>query len=119
MDDEPENMDTIRYNNKELIIDGLSVELEYSIDAARIINNLVVVIYKFDSTVPTDRQFNNCQAFDSNGKLVWTAEHPTDFLNDSYTNFIKSDNIKLGNFAGFTCQLNFKNGKLIKTDFTK
>ncbi len=112
-------MNKIEFQNKELIIDGVKFDLAQTIENVRIIENLAVVIFKYDNDVPRYRQFNNCQAFDTNGTLVWTAEHPTNTTADFYVGFMDSKDNKLWNFSCFICELDFKTGKLIKADFTK
>ena len=112
-------MNKIEFSNKELIIDGVKFDLAHTIRDARIIENLAVVIFKFTDEIPRHRQFNNCQAFDRNGKLIWTAEHPTNTTADFYVEFMDSKKNKLWNFGCFVCELDFKNGKLIKAVFTK
>jgi len=77
------------------------------------------VIFKFDETVPKYRQFNNCKAFDINGNLIWTAEHPTNAPSDFYVDFMDSESNRLWIFGCFVCKLDFKTGKLRHADFTK
>ena len=44
-------MRNIEFENKNLKVDGQDFKLDYQISDARIIENLVVVIFKFDETV--------------------------------------------------------------------
>lgn len=101
------------------MIDSQIFELDYQIRDARIIENLAVVIYRFDEMVSRNQQFNNCQAFDNNGKLIWSAEHPTNTSAVFYVEFMDSKKNKLWNFGCFICEIDFKTGKLIQADFTK
>ena len=112
-------MRSIEFENKILKIDGRLFELDYQIRDARIIDNLAIVIYRFDDSVPRHRQFNNCQAYNDKGELIWTAEHPTNTSADFYIEFMDSKPNKLWNFGCFVCELDFKTGKLLKADFTK
>jgi hypothetical protein len=114
---ETQIMKSLEFSDNNLDIDGTSFELEYNIEDARIIDNKVIVIYKFDELVPKHRLFNNCQAFDSNGTLLWTAEHPTNASADFYVNFIMDN--KLWNFGCFVCTCDFSTGKLLNAQFTK
>jgi len=109
----------VKSDNRTLIIDEKQFELEYRIKDVRIIDDLAVVIYDFDENAPRHKQFQNCQAFDNNGDLIWIAEHPTNTSSDFYVEFMKGRENKLWNFGCFICELNFKNGKLINSDFTK
>ena len=112
-------MKKVESSNRILKIDGNEFELEYNIREVRIINDLAVVIYKFDENAPKHRQFKNCKAFDKNGKLIWTAEHPTNMTADSYVEFMKGNKNRIWNFGGFICELDFQNGKLKNAEFTK
>lgn len=112
-------MRNIEFENRKLKIDGQDFELDYQIKDARIIDDLAVVIFEFDDSVPKYRQFNNCCAFDSNCNLIWTAEHPTTTTSDFYVEFMDSKNNKLWSFGCFVCKLDFKTGKLLNADFTK
>jgi len=112
-------MNNIKFEDKILNIDGKELELEFTISDARIIDNLAIVIYKFDDSVPKYRQFQNCMAFDKNGELVWTAEHPTNTTADSYVEFINSNDNRIWNFGCFICEIDFSNGKLLNVKFTK
>ena len=110
-------MNKVEFHNKILAIDRKEFELEHRIKEVRIIENLAIVVYDFDENAPTHRQFQNCKAFDENGKLVWTAEHPTNMTSDSYVEFMKEN--RIWNFGCFICELDFRNGKLKNTIFTK
>jgi len=109
----------VKSDNRTLFIDGKQFELEHRIKDVRIIDSLAVVIFDFDENAPRHRQFQNCKAFDSNGELIWTAEHPTNMTADSYVEFMKGRGNKLWNFGCFICELDFKNGKLKNAVFTK
>ena len=98
-------MKSLEFSENYLKLDGKSFELEFNIADARIIDNKAIVIYKFDELAPKHGQFNNCQAFDSVGTLIWTAEHPTNGSSDSYVNFMNEN--KLWNFGCFVCTLEF------------
>ena len=112
-------MENIIFQNRTLSIDGNEFELDHQIRDARLINDLAVVIYAFDQTVNRHRQFRNCKAFDSDGKLMWTAEHPTNATADYYVEFMEGKDNQIWNFGCFVCELDFSNGRLKKADFTK
>ena len=112
-------MRNIEFENKILKIDDKPFVLDYQIRDARIIDNLAIVIYRFDESVPKHRQFNNCQAYNDKGELIWTAEHPTNTSADFYIEFMESKPNKLWNFGCFVCDLHFNTGMLLKADFTK
>jgi hypothetical protein len=110
-------MKSLEFSDNKLNIDDKSFELQYNIEEARILDEKATVIYKFDELAPKNRQFNNCQAFDSDGTLLWTAEHPTNTSADFYINFMKDN--KLWNFGCFICAIDFSTGKLLNAQFTK
>ena len=112
-------MNKVASNNRTLIIDRKEFTLDHPIHQVRIIENLAIVIYDFDDSAPKHTQFQNCKAFDDDGKLIWTAEHPTNSAADSYVEFMNETDDKLWNFACFVCELNFKNGRLKNAVFRK
>ena len=112
-------MNKVEFEDKKLKIDGKELELEFTINDARLINNLAIVIYKFDNSVPKNRQFQNCKAYDKDGMLVWTAEHPTNTTADSYVEFMNRNDNRIWNFGCFICEIDFDNGKLLSARFTK
>ncbi|WP_320051766.1 hypothetical protein [uncultured Acetobacteroides sp.] len=112
-------MKHLDFKDKFLRIDDKELEMEFSIKDARIIDNKAIVIFDFNDLVPKHRQFNNCRAFDNNGDLIWIAEHPTNTSADFYVEFMDSKSNKLWNFSCFICQLDYKTGRLIKSEFTK
>lgn len=112
-------MEKLYFIANRLKIDGRSIELPYNIQEARIIEDRIVVIYKYDQLVDKTGQFQNCVAFDKNGNELWVAEHPTNNGNDVYINFMGPTDNRLWNFACFNCTLDFKTGKLTDAVFTK
>lgn len=109
----------IRFQNRIIEIDGREIELEHRIKDAKIINEIIVVIFDFDENAPKHRQFKNCIALDQDGKKLWTAEHPTSSTSDFYVNFIKGQKNWLWNFSCYECEVDFTNGKLKNVIFTK
>ena len=110
-------MKKVEFNNRILAIDAKEFELEHRIKDVRIINDLAIVIYDFDENAPTHRQFQNCKGYDVNGKIIWTAEHPTNMTSDSYVEFMEGN--RIWNFGCFICEVDFQNGKLKNATFTK
>lgn len=107
----------INFKDNILEIDGKDFELDFPIRTAKRIDDLVVVIFDDSDKVPRYSQHQNCRAFDLKGNHIRTAEHPTNKNTDYYIDFMEKD--KLWNFACFVCEVDFRNGKLIDTQFTK
>jgi len=112
-------MKRLSFTNNILRIDDKEFEMEFFIKDARIIDNKAILIFDYNDLVPKHGQFNNCRAYNENGDLIWIAEHPTNTSADFYVEFMDSKSDKLWNFGCFICQLDFKSGKLIKSQFTK
>ncbi|QNR24548.1 hypothetical protein [Croceimicrobium hydrocarbonivorans] len=107
----------MNFRDNILEIDGQEIEMEFPIRRAKRINDLAVVIFDLTDKVPRSSQYQNCRAFDLKANHVWTAEHPTNGNTDYYIDFMEKN--KLWNFAGFVCEIDFRNGKLIDAQFTK
>ena len=112
-------MKNVTFEGQTLRIDGISIRLDYNIAETRIVDDLAIVILKFDELAPKHRQFQNCIAYDKDGKQIWIAEHPTSQSADSYVNFMDGNDNRLWNFGCFVCSLDFKTGKLLDAQFTK
>tara|TARA_B100000780_G_C21053927_1_gene423323 strand:+ start:179 stop:508 length:330 start_codon:yes stop_codon:yes gene_type:complete len=107
----------LKFRDNILEIGEENFEMEFPIRTAKIIDDLVVVIFDHSEKVPRYSQHQNCRAFDLKGNHIWTAEHPTNGNADYYIDFIEKN--KLWNFACFVCEIDFKNGKLIDAQFSK
>ncbi len=112
-------MKNLTFEGRRLKIDDISIHLDYNIAETRIINDLAIVILKFDELAPKHRQFQNCIALDKSGKQIWIAEHPTNQSADSYVNFMGTHDNRLWNFGCYVCSLDFNTGKLLNAEFTK
>jgi len=112
-------MKLLAFENRLLRIDNNEFELEFTIEDTRIIDNMAIVIFKFDELIPKYRQFRNCRAYDENGIEIWIAEHPTNVSSDFYIGFIDTKSNNLWNFSCFVCEIDFKSGKIINANFTK
>ena len=84
----------------------------------RQIGDRILVIYDY-MDFPRWRQAHSLVAYDIDGNELWTAEHPTRETSDCYVNFMSDEPLWIGNFAGFKCQIDLVNGKLIEKIFTK
>lgn len=110
-------MNTIDFNKSTIHINGKSFDLGLPIKRAKMIKNLVIVIFDLDQVESSYSQIKNCKAYDKDGNLIWVADHPTNTSSDFYQDF--NENNLLWNFCGLLCQLDFSTGKILNTHFTK
>ena len=89
---------------------------DHILDACRI-GDLVLVISDYHSQAQQPR--GNLRAYDLNHKIHWVAEHPTTNNNDVYVRFVSELPLRVSNFAGYTCEIDIKTGKLREAIFTK
>ena len=108
----------LRFKGKTVELDEQKWDVEYPIHDARLIEETVVIIYEYMSG-PGHRQFRNLEAFDLQGKKLWTAEHPSNMTADVYVDFQKEKPLTLWNFGCYICEIDLANGKLLKAQFTK
>jgi hypothetical protein len=90
--------------------------VDYPVRDARLVGDSLVVIYEYTAG-PRHRQFQNVQAFDRSGGLLWTAEHPTAEIVDAYIEIVEVAPLILWNFACYRCTLDPVTGKLLKAQF--
>jgi hypothetical protein len=90
--------------------------VRYPVRDARLVGCSVVVLYDYTAG-PRHRQFQNVQAFDRFGGLLWTAEHPTAETVDAYIEIVDVAPLILWNFACYRCTLDPCTGKLLDAKF--
>ena len=90
--------------------------VDYPVRDARLVGDNLVVMYDYTAG-PRHRQFQNVQAFDRFGGLLWTAEHPTAEAVDAYIEFVDVSPLILWNFACYRCTLDPRTGKLLRAQF--
>jgi hypothetical protein len=103
---------------KRLQIENTVLDMPHTILDARQIGERIVVIFDY-MDFPRWRQAQNLRSFDTSGKELWTAEHPTNETADCYVNFMKERPLTVGNFAGYRCVIDEATGKLLKSEFAK
>ncbi len=109
----------IKAEEKKIIVDGCEWNTKYTILDAIEFEDYVVVIFDY-MEFPKHGVARNLFGFSREGKELWVAENPTTQSNDGYTNFLKREKgLWVGNFAGYSCLINPKTGKLIEAIFTK
>lgn len=99
-------------------IDGRWLRFSKPILQAERMEEKVLVIFDYMHYDQT-KSAQNLVAFDLGGKELWKAENPTEKRTDAYTNFLNGEGLRVGNFAGYTCNINLDTGKLIDAQFTK
>jgi hypothetical protein len=109
----------IKAEGKRVLIDSYEWNTQYAILEAIEFDVIVIVIFDY-LEFPNHRVAKNLCGFSRDGNNLWIAENPTTQSNDGYTNFLKRENgLWVGNFAGYSCQIDPKTGKLIEAIFTK
>jgi len=110
--------DDLSVSGRNVSVAGRRWSAEYDIADGRVMDGRVVLLY--DSMAgPRQRQFRNLEAFDFDGRKLWTAEHPTSEAADAYTAFVTEHPLTVSNFAGYLCELDTATGKLVREIFTK
>ncbi|GAB5561292.1 MAG: hypothetical protein SynsKO_29390 [Synoicihabitans sp.] len=82
------------------------------------ISEKILIIFDY-MTYPKGKPANNLLAFDKKEKELWTAEQPIESATSAYVNFVEEDPLRVGNFAGFVCQIDTETGKIHDSLFTK
>src|SRR5215469_11047225 len=86
------------------------------LDACQI-GDKVIIIFDFMS-YPRNSQARNMVAFDLKKNEIWTAEHPTNQVSDTYIKFVSEKPLTACNFASFECRIDPENGRLVDAQFT-
>jgi predicted small integral membrane protein len=62
----------------------------------------------------------NLAPYSTRGDQLWIAENPTTAdATDAYVGFVSEDPLWVGNFNGFVCKIDPRNGKILEKKFTK
>lgn len=99
-------------------VGGQSWAVRFPVADARLVGGVVVLLYA-PSSGPRDHQFRNVEGFDSGGRKLWTAEHPTNETADVYLQFLEVEPLRLWSFACYRCTLDPATGRLLDAVFTK
>ena len=97
---------------------GRTWEVAYDIADCQLVDGRVVVLFN-DMAGPRHRQFRNLEAFDLDGRRLWTAEHPTSDTAASYVEFVDGPPLTVWNFACYVCRIDPESGRLVEKRFTK
>lgn len=110
------------YHGNHINIGKISWKVKYNILDLMLCEGRILMIYNYMQYLKGEVA-HNLEAYTFDGRLIWTAENPEVGATDAYTNFYRgnllSSTITVGNFAGYKCVINIKDGKLIKAEFTK
>jgi len=105
------------FDNKIEFVGG-SFKTVYPVIEARDISGLILVIYDY-MAFPKNEPARNLFAYDRAGVEIWRAAGIGAGATDSYTNFLSSSPLKVGNFAGFTVSISLESGKVTHKLFAK
>jgi hypothetical protein len=112
-----ENM--LEFHSKKIIVNGHQWDTKHTVLDAVEFGDIIVVIYDY-MEFPKHGVAKNLYGYSHEGHNIWIAENPTTQTNDGYVNFLKGKKgLWVGNFAGYSCQINPKTGRLIEAIFTK
>ena len=112
-------MISVKFQENKISIDGLEKTLDYPIKEAFLINDMVIVLFDPDANLGSQGQFKNLISINRMGDIVWIAEMPTDNNTDVYYKISKKKPLTVYSFCSFECEINIKNGKIIRKDFFK
>ena len=91
----------------------------YPVLEARNIGDLLVVVYDYMS-FPEGEPARNLFAYSAKtGAELWRAEDIGLGKIDAYTNIISETPLVVGNFAGYSCQVDLATGSVVCKVFTK
>ena len=101
-----------------VLVDGRWWRFSKPIIQAKEISEKVLIIFDY-MTYPKGKPADNLVAFDKNEKELWKADQPINSATSAYVNFVEEDPLRVGNFAGFVCQIDTDTGKIRDPLFTK
>ena len=108
-------LETERYR---ILVDDRWLRFPEPILHARKMNGMVFVIFDY-MNYDKEKPASNLAAFDEEGKELWRAENPTALTSDAYTSFLDEEILRVGNFAGYSCEIDPYTGRIIESEFTK
>lgn len=109
----------ISYEEKILIVDGESYELEHRVVDAIESNDRVVVLFDPDAYTAKFGQFPNLIAISRNGRKLWTAELPTTTSGDRYYRLVRGESLRAASIYSFVCDLDPRTGRILRKEFVK
>ena len=108
----------LEVKHNQIEFSGGSILALFAVLEAREIDEKIVVIYDY-MEFPKNEAARNMFAYDKSGTELWRAEDIGMGATDAYTNMISELPLKVGNFAGFTVDIEACSGKVISKEFTK
>ena len=110
----------ISFKNNQLTVGDSLWTVERPVVAARILEERVFVVFDWMTYKPNYAPAYNLEAFDLDRNRLWrVSEHPISGGALAYTGFAQSDDLLVYHFAGYVCQFDPCNGKLLESVFTK
>ena len=108
----------LSFEGRTIRVAGRMWSVDYDIHDCRLVDYHVVVLYD-NMGGPRHRQFRNLEAFDLEGRKLWTAEHATSETADVYVSFMPGPPLTVLSFACFVCKIDPVTGRIIHKTFTK
>lgn len=108
----------ISFQENTVDVAGNSFEVEYPIQDVKVVNELVLVLYKPDA-FKGGGQFRNLVAFTKQGEKKWLAELPTTNSMDAYYQFISESPLVVNSYCSFRCELDVATGEILNKEFFK
>jgi hypothetical protein len=108
----------ITSNGNELILDDHVIRLDYPIRQTVLMDNRIIVVFDYMAKQNIG-QFRNLRAYDFEGKELWIAQHPSNETVDTYVEITNNNPLIVWNYAGYICEIDPTNGKIIKATFAK
>ena len=109
---------TATFSNDIVTVAGRSWAVPYPIIDLKQIEDRVFIIYD-PSSGPGHGRFHNLEAFEVDGRRIWTAEQPVEEPSAVYLEFREGDGLWVWNFACYLCEIDPDTGRLLKARFTK
>ncbi len=108
----------IDYRDNTLEIDGATHVLDYPIEDAREVDDLIIVLFAFVEKVVPSR-IDNLIALDRQGQQVWAAEFPTSYSHDRYWEIKTVDPLVAYTFSSWECTICKSTGRILSRIFHK
>jgi hypothetical protein len=109
----------IEYDGSTLTIDGQSYELEHTIVDAVECEDGVAVLFDPDAYTAKFGQFANLAGLSREGAKLWTAELPTTTSGDRYYRLVRGENLRAASVYSFVCDIDPRNGRIVRKEFVK
>jgi hypothetical protein len=111
--------DTVTFSGKTILVSGKPIHLDYPVANAFQLGDKLVVLLDPDAYTEKFGQFRNLIALTLDGKLLWTAELPTNMGGDTYYRVSSKDPLVADSFSSYACKIDDTTGKIKAKSFFK